>query len=158
MQKVSSLLFLIMITMAINAQHWIGPLTEIVFKSNEFLVKEQSFTHVLDSLVLNSQCVIEKQNEEHYFIMSFKKKGMGHYYIKLELCQLPVGDSSLGYFMINNTYFFIYGDIPNNLFIKSGKVDKFSYQRGILCIAEEFPIWEFDYHASILLLKNHHCF
>lgn len=155
MRKVIYILFLI-ITPTAAAQHWVGPQTKITFENEEYSTTDRNFIHILDSLVLKSQC-INKRLKEKYFTMYFKKIKERHYEITLELYQLPIGDGSLGHLNIENHFFFLRGEIPDNLFSKSKNVKKFSYQRGTLCITEEFPYWLFDYYESSLSLKQHYC-
>ena len=146
------------ISMSVEAKHWVGVHTEVVFASEELFVDNPEFTQVLDSLVVKSPCAKEKQQQEFYFVMRFHKQEGTHYDIWLELLQLPMGDDALGHFKIGKSFCFVSGEVPDGLFVKSGKTMQFSYLRGELSVIEEFPFWKFDYQKAMLSLTEHHCF
>ncbi|MDR1756318.1 MAG: hypothetical protein LBR65_05070 [Culturomica sp.] len=142
------------------SQKWTIPYNEAInFELKELLVNNDSFISILDSILLNGECVKGKENDFKYFFMLFEKGKDCEYKIIIELLRLPIGNSSLyGFFKINNFFFFVNGIPPHNLFQQGTKNKKFTYKKSKIAIIEEFSIWHFRYENFTLSLEKHYCF
>lgn len=69
-----------------------------------------------------------------------------------------IDENAMGYFVLNNYYFFVYGCNPNNIFTITPKKKQFNYKIGEeLPYIEEFPYWIFNFSDKKLTLVDYYC-
>lgn len=143
-----------------QSQSLIIPEQHFSYTINELIIKDSSFLSTFDSLVFEKKCPKIKDMTYSYFIMKIEKKNDECIYeIGMEADEKPyIDENAMGYFVLNNYYFFVYGCNPNNIFTITPKKKQFNYKTDEeLPYIEEFPYWIFNFSDNKLTLVDYYC-
>lgn len=129
-----------------------GPMIKKSFTLKKVNLENSQIYNQIDSLILSSHCENLKNENNKFFFIQFSKENSLYpikncttcYFIIFELLSSPVKyDGIVGFFKINEYYFFVPKDIPDNFYKFTEEIERFTMVRGKYFVTQSFPSWVF---------------
>ena len=155
--KVYITITLLFVMLKAHSQSLERPFRNVSYNLNELVINDSVFLNDLYSFVFEKECPEIENRVYQYFIMNIEKEDSCTYKIDMECAKKPYARNSMGYFVLNDYYFFVFGCNPNNTFQITKKTKRFEYMDGGLIFTEEFPRWFFVYRSEKLHLLEYDC-
>lgn len=124
---------------------------------------DSTFTEGMDTILFNKKCHWrDRENSDFkswlYFYIAFIKKDSLSYSIYVELWDTPFQES-VGFFKHNEYFYFLYGEVPSNIVLKTKLNKQFSYT-----VNPPYPIeppsWRLTYNNKMnnIIIKDMYCY
>lgn len=120
---------------------------------------DSTFITNLNAVIFEKErCGVEKNRKWKNFFILFEAIDSTSYSICLSLEDIPA-DKSIGFFEYNGFYYWLHGEIPPNIILKTKTKKRFSYKEPIPAPYDP-PFWTLIYHTQTgnIEFKGNDCY